>query len=284
MLLARGRLCVFCTSLITSGHDGFWRQARWTETCGNCSPLVWHCRPLLWHRSSPYWWARKNRILLSRKRRKRCTRRLGRHRRDIPVLEPQHLVVAKRFNQLAVGNERQRDGIRPRLHERLRVIDRNDEIHMPDSGPLEALNNMQRVAIRVGPFCAEPSAIAEPDALDDEHVSFPPADGIAEPCRLHFTQFRQRPSIREYLAKDHPHERFMQHHSELRRLKNLEGTACVDARHTQRQAVAIRVIDMITIPALFLNGGCPWSQLDLVRFKAVGEIVKIGHVAHIPDA
>ena len=60
----------------------------------------------------------------------------------------------------------------------------------------------------------------------------------------------------------------MEHYGQLWRLKNLEWTACIDARYAQRQAVAIRVIDVITIPALLLNRRRPWRQLDIGRLEA----------------
>ena len=58
------------------------------------------------------------------------------------MLEPQHLVIAERFDEFGVGVELQRDRVGPGFHERFRIIDRHDQFHVADTGPPESLDDV----------------------------------------------------------------------------------------------------------------------------------------------
>src|SRR5215510_2181052 len=154
------------------------------------------------------------------------TRGLRRHWGYIPVLEPEHLIIAKGFDKFSIRNERQRDCICPRLYESLRVVDCNNKVHVTHTGPLKSFDNVKRVAVWIGHVGAEPAAIAESCTFDNERVGFPSADRITQPSRVHFACFRQRAAVRKDLTEHHPYERFMEYRRECRRLKDLERAAC----------------------------------------------------------
>src|SRR6058998_1682774 len=162
------------------------------------------------------------------------TRGFRRHRRDTPVLELEHLIIAKGFDEFSIRNERQRNCIRPRFYKSLGVVDCNNKVHVTHTGPLKSLDNVKCVAVWIGHVGAEPAAIPESCAFDHEHVGFPSADRITQPSRVHFACFRQRAAVGKDLTEHHSYERFMQKCREHRRLKDLEGAACVDTRHTER--------------------------------------------------
>src|SRR6266511_1546200 len=89
------------------------------------------------------------------------TRLLRRWFRIAPALEDQHLVVAVRVEDLGVRLQEQRDGVRPRLHVRLGIVDGDGDPHVAEVGSLPAFGHTQGVTVRVRHVGAEPAAIAE---------------------------------------------------------------------------------------------------------------------------
>src|SRR5438093_3724614 len=83
------------------------------------------------------------------------------------------LVVAIRVEQLSVGLVYENDLVRPRFHVRLRIVDGDGFLEMPEVDTPPAFDRVERVAVRVRHVRTEPPVIAESDALDDERVAFP---------------------------------------------------------------------------------------------------------------
>src|SRR5262245_17711719 len=132
------------------------------------------------------------------------TRWLRRWFRVAPGLEDLHLVIAVRVEDLGVRLQEQRDGVRPRLHVRLGIVNGDGYSQVAEVGSLPAFGHMQGVAIRVRHVGAEPTAVAESDTLDNEGVALPLANGVSQPGGFGLTQLWQRPTIGEDLAERVP--------------------------------------------------------------------------------
>src|SRR5439155_6187879 len=140
------------------------------------------------------------------------------------------------------------------------------------------------VTMRVGLHGAEPTAIAESHGVHDKRIAVPLANRVPKPRRLRFADLGQGPSVREDLTESHADEGFMQECGELGRLKDLERAANVDARHAERQAVPVWIVDVIAVHPLLSDAGRPWRQLDLPGLQPPGQIVEVEHVPHVPYA
>ena len=46
------------------------------------------------------------------------------------MLEPEHLIIAKGFDEFSIGNELQRDCIGPLFYESLWIVDHNNKVHV----------------------------------------------------------------------------------------------------------------------------------------------------------
>src|SRR5881397_3041999 len=94
----------------------------------------------------------------------------------------------------------------------------------------------------------QPTAIPEPNTLDDKRIAFPPAHGVSHERGIRI--LRQRPAIHE----DLPVGRvlFEQHDNQARHLKDFEGKRKrIDTRHPDRHATRLRRKLAITLHPFF---------------------------------
>src|SRR5437867_10218567 len=94
----------------------------------------------------------------------------------------------------------------------------------------------------------QPTAIPEPNTLDDKRIAFPPAHGVSHERGIRI--MRQRPSIHE----DLPVCRvlFKKNDHEARHLKDFEGKReRIDAWHSYRHATRLRRKPAFTVHPFF---------------------------------
>ena len=85
----------------------------------------------------------------------------------------------------------------------------------------------------------------------------------------------QRATVAEYLAERHADERFVQEGRDVRGLNNPEGApAKVDAWRARRQAIAVRIVDMIAGLTLGLDLRRPLRHLHIAGLQVLGKIEK----------
>src|SRR5215467_10453591 len=93
------------------------------------------------------------------------------------------VLIADVLEELGVRLVREllRDG--PRFRVRLRVVDRHLDVHVAEIFPNEPLRDACFVRGRLAGI-VDPALVVEAGRLDDQRISVPMADGIAEPRRL----------------------------------------------------------------------------------------------------
>src|SRR5262249_3867108 len=132
---------------------------------------------------------------------------------------------------------------------------------------------------------AEPPAIAESDALYDEHITLPMPNRIPQPGGFGLAPLRERAAVGEDLAERVADERFVKEDCHGRRLHGLERAAVVFTRHAQWHAIRVRIVDVISIAPSLLNSGRPRREPGRVGSLQTGsEVVEIRHCPDIPDA
>ncbi len=134
-------------------------------------------------------------------------------------------------------------------------------------------------------LCGRPLSVSshppslKPGRLDDEGVAVPAPDGIPKPCRL--GHIGQRTPVGEHLAERHADERLVQQCRDLGCVQDPERSATeVDARCAGRQAIAVRIVNVIPALALRLNLRRPRRHLHVFRFQILGEIEEETLVKH----
>src|SRR5215469_7253898 len=107
---------------------------------------------------------------------------------------------------------------RPRPGVRLRIFDREFDVHAPDPPPGETLGDAESFGPRLA-LHIEPGLAVLSDRLYDQRVLVPMADGISHPGGLRIVG--QRPPVREDLAVNGAG--FVQQYRQVLRLDQLEA-------------------------------------------------------------
>src|SRR5262252_3454016 len=87
------------------------------------------------------------------------------------------VLIADELNQLFVRAEPPVDANRPRARVRLRVVDRDVDLHPPVGGTPDALGDLRAVRERRA-VDVEPAVVPQADRLDDERVALVLADRV----------------------------------------------------------------------------------------------------------
>src|SRR5262245_37563097 len=109
-------------------------------------------------------------------------------RKDVEVF----VVLAHPVKQLGIGHQLPLERNTPWLCVRLGIVDRDLHVHSSDVHAPEALDNVQRFAVRMTGI-VQPRLFMNARRVDDEGVALPAADRIAEPRWLGI--LRQRASV-----------------------------------------------------------------------------------------
>src|SRR6186997_2964382 len=102
-------------------------------------------------------------------------------RDDLEVLV---VLVAHVLEQFGVGPQDEWQHDVPRLGVGAGIIDRDEDVHVPEVLAHELLGDSQLVCRRLAEVI-EPALVVEPGGFDDEGVLVPPPDGIPEPRWVH---------------------------------------------------------------------------------------------------
>jgi hypothetical protein len=181
------------------------------------------------------------------------------------------VVVAEEFDQLRVGLQDERGAEGPGFRVRFRIVDGDLQIHVADVEAAESLDHSKGIAVRVGFERIEPPVVLESGGLDDKRLSVPAAHGVSEPGRL--GRRRQRTPVGEDLPEGHPGLRFVEDRRHPRRLQDLEWPSTeIDAWRSWRQAIAVRIVDVIAAGTLRLNRCRPCRHSNVFRLQVLGEI------------
>ena len=142
---------------------------------------------------------------------------------------------------------------------------------MAEIRPPEALGDPQGIAVGMGLFGVDPAAVPESVGVDHKGIVVPAAHRIPQPGRV--VRNGQGPSVGEHLAENHPHQGLIQKRRDRGGLQDLERTAGeIDPRHAGRQAIAVRIIDVIARGTLRRYRRCPGRHLHVARFQVPGQI------------
>ena len=92
------------------------------------------------------------------------------------------VVLAARvlLNLLIWFAEDPRSRVRERLRVELRIFDERFDMNVVGIGPGPPLDDMQRIAMRIGVLVDPDLLLFEADRIDDQRVAFPPAKLLAE--------------------------------------------------------------------------------------------------------
>src|SRR5207237_9487857 len=104
-------------------------------------------------------------------------------------------ILTDAFDELAVGIQVEGKSHRPGFRIRLRIIECDLNIHMPEVAAAKALGHAQGIGVGMSGII-EPALIIESDGLGNERVTFPPAYGISKPGLRRFR--RKTAAIREH--------------------------------------------------------------------------------------
>ena len=102
------------------------------------------------------------------------------------------LVLADILDHVGVGEKLVMQRKRPRLGVRLRIVNGNFDVHVPEVGAAEAFDGVQGFGMRTAAVI-EPALVIETPGINLEPVAVPLADGIAEPG---WTDWGGRPSVK----------------------------------------------------------------------------------------
>src|SRR5215467_2119028 len=136
----------------------------------------------------------------------------------LPHVRAVLFVLVEHLEDVVVGQQRVWYPDRERLGVKLRIVKRHFHIQVTDVAALEPLHDTQLVAVRM-PGQVESRLVVEAAGFDDERVTFPAPDRVAEECRQ-IVFPRQRASIAVDLTVHAAN--LVQHEGEPRRLYDLD--------------------------------------------------------------
>src|SRR5689334_21611981 len=136
----------------------------------------------------------------------------------------------ERFAKLPGGLKREVDAHLPRLRIRLRIVNRDVELHVIRVGSMEAFDNVKRFTMGIA-RSVDPGLIVKAGRIHDELISIPTPDRKSHPQRIGV--FRPLPPGHPDGAKGV--DRFVEDHDPGRRLQKLDRIAsdAVDVRHAR---------------------------------------------------
>ena len=137
------------------------------------------------------------------------------------------VLVADVLDQFRIRKQSLALSIGQRLRVRLRIVDRDLDIQVPDIAAPEPFDQVHCVAMRMA-AAIEPGLVVEAGGVNDQGVAFPETDRVSQPGRLRI--FGKLAAIHEYLPKER--HRLVQNHDEARRLDDLVGCVYASSRGT----------------------------------------------------